>query len=210
MRVYDFPASPNCRKVRAVAYELGAEIEFVPVNIFKGEAKTPAALARNPNARVPVLEDGDFVLWESNAIISYLAAGTALVPSGRRERAEVDRWLHWQLAHIGPAISKVAFERIVKPLRGGGPVDQTAIDAGATDFHQFAAVLEGSLGRKEYVAGKLSVADFALASVFSVAEPAGLDLRPHPQTSAWLARIFARESMKLALADAHRSMEQLR
>ena len=65
----------------------------------------------------PVLEDGDFVLWDSTAILRYLAAGTALVPTARRVAAEVDRWLAWQLAHLGLVMSKVAFERVVKPLR---------------------------------------------------------------------------------------------
>src|SRR5262245_38420699 len=123
MRLYDFPFSPNCRKVRAVAYELGVALELVPVDLLKGESRTPAFLAKNPNGRVPVLEDGDLTLWESTAIMRYLASGTSLVPTARRAAAEMDRWIAWQLAHLGPAMSKVAFERVVKPLRRLGPPD---------------------------------------------------------------------------------------
>src|SRR6202012_5995658 len=106
----DFPFSPNCRKVRAVAYELGIALEHVPVNLVKGEQRAPAFLAKNPNGRVPVLEDGDFVLWESVAILRYFAAktpGSSLVPSGAREQADMDRWLVWQVAHLSPPLSKV-------------------------------------------------------------------------------------------------------
>jgi glutathione S-transferase len=210
MKVYDFPASPNCRKVRAVAYELGLPIEFVNVQIFKGESHTPPFLARNPNGRVPVLEEGDFLLWESNAILGYLASKKntpSLVPAGARERAEVDRWLFWQLAHVGPAIAKVAFERVVKPMTGG-TADPAAIEAGTRDFRQHTGALEASLGNKEYVAGKLSIADFALASFYSLAVPSGLTVTDFPRVDAWLGRMLARDSMKRALADAQAAMSR--
>ncbi|HEY8432099.1 MAG TPA: glutathione S-transferase N-terminal domain-containing protein, partial [Sandaracinaceae bacterium] len=85
MKLYDFPFSPNCRKVRAVAYELGIPLEYVHVDLFAGAQHRPEILAKNPNGRVPILEDGDLVLWESTAIIRYLAHGSFLVPSSRRE-----------------------------------------------------------------------------------------------------------------------------
>src|SRR5262249_44646614 len=74
VKLYHFPSSPNCLKVRAVAYELGLELELATVNIFRGESRSPAFEALNPNGLVPVLIDGDFVLWESNAILTYLAS----------------------------------------------------------------------------------------------------------------------------------------
>jgi glutathione S-transferase len=208
MKLYDFPASPNCRKVRAVAYELGIPFEHEPVNPLRGEARTPQFLAKNPNARVPVLEDGDFVLWESNAIIAYLATkhGSSLVPSGARERADVDRWLSWQLAHLAPATRKVAFEVVVKKLAGRGEPDKALIAEGTAEFDEFSKVLDGSLGNKEYVAGRLSVADFALASHYSVAPMCGLDVTRHPRVNAWLGRVLSRDSMKRALADAQAAM----
>jgi glutathione S-transferase len=156
-----------------------------------------------------VLEDGGLVLWESNAILNYLAAthpSPSLLPSGARERADVDRWLFWVTAHLSPAMSKVAFERIVKKLTGRGEPDQAAIDAGTADFAKLAAVLDGSLEGKEHLAGRLSVADFALASHLSLAASCGLDVASHRRVEAWLGRMLARDSMKRALADAHASM----
>src|SRR6266545_1613550 len=179
MKLYDFAFSPNCRKVRAVAYEIGVPLEHVPIDLLKGEQRGPDFLARNPNGRVPLLEDGDLRLWESNAIILYLATtrggAPPLVPAGPRERAEVDRWLSWQSAHLSPAMTKVAFERIVKKLTGQGAPDQALIDLGTAEFEKLSAVLDASLGEKEYLAGRLSVADFALASHYSLAGACGLD-----------------------------------
>ena len=202
MKLYDFPFSPNCRKVRAVAYELGIALDHVHVDLLREEQRTPAFLARNPNGRVPVLEDGDFILWESTAIQRYLAAGTSLVPSDRRAAAEVDRWLAWQVAHMAPALRKVAFERIVKPASRRGAPDQAQIDAGIAEVAEVSAVLDRELGGREYVAGRLSIADFALAAHYSLAPACGIDLTGFERLEAWLARVLARDSMKRALADA--------
>src|SRR5262245_30549339 len=112
MRLYDFPGSPHGLKVRTVAYELGIQLEVAEVNILRGESHSPDFEKLNPNGLVPVLVDGDFVLWESNAIIAYLASvhrSPVLLSADARERADVDRWLHWQSAHLSPAVSKVAF-----------------------------------------------------------------------------------------------------
>src|SRR5262245_66322679 len=195
MKIYDFPLSPNCRKVRAIVYELGLTPEFLPVNLFKGDQHAPEIAALNPNTKVPILVDGEFVLWESNAIAAYLANGTSLLPTSPRERAEVDRWADWQLAHLGPAIRKVAFERVVKPLTGQGQPDPKAVEEGIAEYTKFTGVLEASLGRKEYVAGRLSIADFILGAMFSIGTTAGLDTKPYPKVDAWLARVLARDSM---------------
>jgi glutathione S-transferase len=206
MKLHDFPFSPNSRKVRAVAYELGLTFEHVPVDLLTGAQKTPAYLALNPNGRVPVLEDGDFVLWESTAIIRYLAGGTALVPTERRALADVDRWLAWQTAHLAPAMSKVAFERIVKKLTRQGAPDQAAIDLGTREFATLSAILDGALADREFVAGALSVADFALAAHYTLAAACGLDTAPYRRVESWLSRMLARDSMRRTLADAQASM----
>jgi glutathione S-transferase len=206
MKIYDFPLSPNCRKVRAIVYELGLNPEFVPVNLFKGEQRKPEIVALNPNAKAPILVDGDFVLWESNAIAGYLASGSTLLPTPARDRAEVERWSDWQLAHMGPAIGKVAFQRLVKPMTGQGQPDPKVVEEGSAEYTRFAGILDASLGSREYVAGRLSIADFILASVFSVAATVGLETAPFPKVNAWLGRILARDSMKRALADAQAAM----
>jgi glutathione S-transferase len=208
MKLYDFAFSPNCRKVRAVAYELDISFECVHVDLVKGGHRTPAFLALNANGRVPVLVDDDFVLWESTAILRYFSAkkGCALLPTTLRGQAEVDRWLAWQLAHLGPAMSKVAFERVVKKLTGQGAPDEASIAAGSAEFAKLTALLDAALEARDYLAGPLSLADFALASHYSLATMCGLDTAPHPRVNAWLARVLGRDSMKRALADAHAAM----
>ena len=198
-KLYELNRSPNSRKVRAVAQELGIELTLVPVNARAGENKTPEFLAKNPNGKLPVLEEGDFVLCESCAILSYLASlqpERGLFPTDPRQRADVERWLFWQTAHFSPAASKVGYERVLKPMLGRGEPDPKVVEEGLADFHRYAKVLDTCLAGKEYVAGRLSVADFALAAHLANREPAGLDIKPYPNLSAWLARIEARESWK--------------
>jgi glutathione S-transferase len=87
-------------------------------------------------------------------------------------------------------------------MTGQGAPDQAIVDVGTADFAKFTAVLEASLGSREYVAGRLSVADFILASMYTIAATVGLEAAPYPRVNAWLGRVLARDSMKRALADA--------
>jgi glutathione S-transferase len=205
MKIYDFAPSPNARKVRAVAYELGLSPTWVVVNIFKGESRSPEFLAKNPNGKIPLLEDGDFLLWESNAIITYLAAKhpeKGLLPSDPQQRADVDRWLFWQASHVMPAIGKLAFERVVKKFFGDdSPPNQAVIEAGLGELRSVCEVLDKNLANKEYLTGKLSVADFAVAAFLTIREMIGFDISPYKNLSAWQARMEARDSLKKALDD---------
>lgn len=205
MKLYQFPLSPNSQKVVALAHEVGVPLAIVNLDLFKGAAKSPEMLAKNPNGRVPILEDGDFVLWESNAILGYVAskAGrTDLAPTTPRERAEVDRWLAWSIAHFGPAVRKVAFERIVKRLAGLGAPDEAAVKAGAEEFAAFASVLDRSLAGKDHLCERLTIADFGCAPYAALCETAGLALAPYPNARRWLGRMLERESMQRTLLAA--------
>lgn len=202
MKLYDFPFSPNSRKVRAVAYELGIRLELAPVNLLTDEQRSPAFLAKNPNGRVPVLDDDGYLLWESTAIVRYLAAGSALMPADRRVCAEVDRWVSWQLAHLSPAMSMVSYERLVKPLTRRGEPDPARIAQGTADFEKLTGIFDAALAGRDHVAGPLTIADFALAAHYSLADAAGLSLARFERVSGWLARMAARPSLKRALDEA--------
>ena len=124
MQLYGFPPSPNTWKVRAVAAHLALPLEFVFVDLAAGQSRTPEYLALNPTGRTPVLVDGAFVLWESNAIMQYLASRTpnSLWPDDARRRADIMRWQSWQLAHWGTkACEPVIAERLVKRILKSGP-----------------------------------------------------------------------------------------
>ena len=205
MKLYQFSLSPNCQKVVALAHEVGLRLDLVNVELFKGEAKAPAMLAKNPNGKVPILEDGDFLLWESNAMLSYLATKanrTDLAPTAPQERADVERWMAWGLAHFAPAIRKVAFERIVKKLGGLGAPDDALVRAGTEEFAVWAKVLDQSLSGKDYVCGALTIADFSLATYAALTASCGLDFGPYPRAKAWVERMTARDSMKQTLMAA--------
>jgi glutathione S-transferase len=205
MKLYQLSFSPACQKVVAVAHEVGVPLELAAVELFKGGARTPAMLAKNPNGKVPILEDGDFVLWESTAMLAYIAAKagrTDLAPTTPRERADVDRWTSWEGAHFGPAIRKVAFERVVKKLAGLGAPDEAIVKTGIEEFEARASVLEHSLGTNEYLCGRLTIADFALAPYAALAASCGLDFARYPKANAWLGRMVARDSLKQTLAAA--------
>jgi glutathione S-transferase len=144
-------------------------------------------------------------LWESNAILGYVAAKadrTDLAPTAPRERADVDRWLNWQAAHFSQAVGKVAFERVVKKLAGLGPPDEATIARGTEEFARFAKVLDESLADKEFLCGRLTIADFSVAMYAAVTETCGLDFGPYPKARKWLGRMLARESVRTTLASA--------
>jgi glutathione S-transferase len=209
MKVYTFASSPNCWKVLAIARELSLRIETITVDLFKGEAKSPAFLARNPNGRVPVLEDDGLVLWESNAILAYLAGQQpipSLLPTKPRERAEVDRWLYWESTTLSPAVWKVGFETILKPIMKQ-PLDTARIAAGTNEFASAAKMLDDALTGKDYLAGRLSIADFAMGPFLELAAgPCGLDVTAYRCLSAWMARMNARESVRQTMAEAEAAM----
>jgi glutathione S-transferase len=212
VRLYHFPTSPNCLKVRAVAYEIGVELELATVNIFKSDSRSATFRALNPNGLVPVLVDGDFVLWESNAILTYLASrygSPALISTDARRRADIDRWLHWESAHMGPAIAKVAFERCIKPMLRGTQANEVAVSAALSAFEEHCRVLETSLRDKEFVTSSLSVADFAVASSLCSGTTVGLSVGSFPRTTAWLQRMLARDSVRRALAEAQLSLSEI-
>ncbi len=203
MKLYNANLSPNCLRVRAVALELGIDLEIIEVNVFQGGASTPEYKALNPNGKVPLLVDGEFVLWESRAICGYLASKRpegGLQPSDPKGRAIVDQWSYWQAIHLGPPMQKVGFERVLKARFGMGEPDETVIAAAMKEVGQFLKVLDGALSGKEWVAGELSLADFALASTFMYRESAQIALDDTPSVAAWIERLESRDSWKGAVA----------
>ena len=152
MKLYGFPASPNTWKVRALAAYLKTPLEFEFVDLLQGAQHTPAYLALNPTGRTPTLVDGDFKLWESNAILQYLASKstTPLYPSDARGRADVTRWLCWDLAHWGAqACQPLIFENLVKKFVNMGPPDAAAVAKATEALNKEAKMLDAHLAKAE-------------------------------------------------------------
>jgi len=202
MKLYNANFSPNTLRVRAVANELGIDLEIIDIDVMGGENKKDDFIALNPNAKIPVLEDGDFVIWESRAINNYLASknpGHGLYPDDPKERAMVDQWSYWQAIHLGPAMQKVAFERFIKSKFGMGKPDEEVIASQLKDVRQFLDVLEINMLDKEWVTGKLSVADFALASTFMFRKQANISLATTPNVQKWIERVESKNSWQSAV-----------
>jgi glutathione S-transferase len=205
MKLYSSPGSPNALRSRAVAFELGLDPEIVTVDIAKGENRTPEYLKLNPNGKVPTLVDGNVVVWESRAINAYLAAqnpGHDLNPADPARRAAVDQWSYWQAIHLGPAMQRVAFERVQKKLFGRGEPDEAAIAGELKTVQEHLAILEGALNGRDWVAGSLSLADFGLATTFMYRKPARLGVEAFPNVTAWITRLEAKPSWIKAVTPA--------
>jgi glutathione S-transferase len=195
MKLYGFSASPNTWKVRALASYLKIPLEFEFIDLLQGAQRTPAYLALSPVGRTPVLVDGDFKLWESNAILQYLASktATALYPSDARGRADVTRWLCWELAHWGAqACQPLIFENLVKKFANMGPADAAAVAKATECFNKEANMLDAHLGKQKYLVGDgLTVADFAVAGPLFHAEGAQIPFGSFANVRAWFQRIAA-------------------
>ena len=119
IELYAFPLSPRGFKVMAVANHLGLDWTLRFVDLRKGDPRSPEFAALNPNMRMPVLKDGNYVLWESSAIAQYLALrrpDAGLFPAEERARLDIARWQFWDHAHWDPACSIFAFEYVVSAL----------------------------------------------------------------------------------------------
>lgn len=192
MKFYFHPFSGNSRRVLLVAAHLEIPLEQVVVDLPKGEQRGALHLARNPNGRVPVLDDNGFVLWESRAIMLYLAErvpNQTLLPSDPQGRADVHRWLFWCAAHMAPANTIVVQENFVKPMMGR-PLDPAELARGEALVKQFAGILDAHLAGKQWVAqDRLTLADFSLAAGFALAGPAKLPIGDFENVKAWMARV---------------------
>jgi glutathione S-transferase len=167
MKLYVLPPSPRAFKVIALKNHLGIECEMHIVDLRIGDQLTPEYIAMNPNKKMPVLEDDGFVLWESNAILFYLASKrpeSGLWPSGLQEQANVLRWLAWESSHWdAESCGMVGYEKVSKGVLGLGSADPAFIERGAQNFDRFAAVLNDHLKSRKWLTGNcLTIADFSI------------------------------------------------
>ena len=199
MKLYGFPPSPNTWKVRAVAAQLGVKLELQVVDLSKGEQHTPAYLALNPTGRTPTLVDGDFKLWESTAIMQYLASRStnSVWPDDARVRADIVRWQSWGLQHFGPdACQPLIFQHLVKKILSLGPPDPTIVEKAMEAFRRDASLLNTHLTKQRYLAGQLTLADFSVAAVLVYTKETEMPLAQYPRVQEWSDRIFALQAWR--------------
>ncbi len=200
MKLWDVPVSGNCKKVRIAARELGIELERMSLDPSKGENQRPEYVEKNPMGKVPTIEDDGFVLWESAAIVVYLAKklpAKRLLPADPRGEADALRWLFWGASHVGPNVQRLGQERVYKARLGGGPPDPAIVAAAEKELARFVPVLEQQLASQPHVLGRdYSVADIVLGCTFESARMVQYDLAPFPAIRAWLERLQARPAWR--------------
>ena len=163
--------------------------------LSKGQQRTPEYLALNPTGRTPTLVDGDLVLWESTAIMHYLAnqKPNSLWPNNARARADIMRWQSWQLQHWSKeACEPLVFQRLVKKLLNLGPPDAAVVEKGAECLHREARVLDAHLAKQPYLTGtELTLADISVAASIAYSKEAAMPLEPYRHIQDWFARVSA-------------------
>ncbi len=193
MKLHSFVGSPHSHKVQAVISHLGLAVEVEYHDFVAGELRGPDYLALNANAKVPVLVDGPFTIWESNAIMQYLsdtAGSTTLFPRDPQIRADIARWQFWELAHFNKAFSTLAFESVAKPRLGLGPIDRVAVERARADLAQFSPVLERHLtGRQHVVGDGITIADYSLLTFEAYRQAVPFDWSPYANVNAYFDRL---------------------
>jgi GSH-dependent disulfide-bond oxidoreductase len=199
--VYYWP-TPNGWKITIMLEECALRYSVIPVNIAKGEQFAPAFLAISPNNRMPAIVDHDgpggrsISVFESGAILQYLGRKSGkFYPTNERARVEVEQWLFWQMANLGPKAGEANHFRNYATEKLG-----YAIDRFMNEMNRIYGVMNRRLEDREFLAGRYSIADIACIGWASRAERHGHDLSEFPNLRRWLEAVLARPAVKRGLA----------
>ncbi|MFL9896234.1 glutathione S-transferase family protein [Paraburkholderia sp. RL17-381-BIF-C] len=187
MKLY-YAETLSPRKACAMAGYLGLPIEYVFVDLRKGEHTRPAYLAINPNGKVPCLVDGDKSIWESDAVICHLAqrAESRLWPRDAQQQIEITRWFSWNNQHLYRHAGSLYFEYLIKPWVGLGEPEPSKVAEAQGFFRKHATVLNQHLkGRKWLLGDDMSVADFSVGVTLPYAKSAAMPLDEFPEVQRW-------------------------
>lgn len=209
IEVYYWP-TPNGHKVTIALEEMGLPYEIKAVNIGRGEQFTPEFLAISPNNRMPAIVDPEgpggapISIFESGAILQYLGRKTGLFyPADERGRVQVEEWLYWQMANLGPMAGQANHFRNYAP---SFLQDQRYSAYGANRYTNEVDRLYGVLNTRltgwDFLAGDYSIADMISWPWVAGQSSAMMDMDRFPHVLAWKARIGAREPVRRALAQA--------
>ena len=199
IKLYDFKSSPNSQRVKVVLEEKKLPFEIVPIDLRKGEQKTPEFLKLNPYGKVPVLTDGDTVLYESCIINEYLEEkypDPPLMPADLGKRAKARILIDYGLAHLDGPYQKLRQELMKEPKEQSEPV----IEAAKNDLRKLLQRFENEIGDQPYLLGEFSLADADLITRFTRLEGFGVLPDPSlPRLSKYLERMKERPSVKAIL-----------
>jgi glutathione S-transferase len=190
MKLYIFPPSGRVVAIVALNNYLALDCDLEPIDLGRGDQRTAEYTALNGNRKIPALEDDGILLWESNAILFYMASKCperGVWPSDAKGQSDVLRWLFWESAHWdAESVGMVTYEKASKAVLGLGPPDPAFIARGEQNFNRFAAVLNDSLNGKTWLVGdRLTIADFSIGGLVPSAERMALPLARFPEVCRW-------------------------
>ena len=194
LTVYGFSPSGNCHKVRLLLQQIGQKLDrdyrWVETDSSQGETRTPQFLVRNPNGRVPIIElDDGRVLAESNAILCWLAEGTAFLPVDPWQKAQALSWLFFEQYSHEPYIAVARFICGWTPLDSARRADLPKLRERG---HAALAVMERHLSSHGwFTGGEYGIADIALHAYTRVASHGGIAVDAYPALRSWLVRVEA-------------------
>ena len=211
MKLYIFPPSSRALGIVALNNHLALDCEIRPIDLGRGDQLNREYVALNPNKKIPTLEDDGFVLWESNAILFYMAAkcpDRGLWPPDLKGQADVLRWLAWQSAHWdAESVGMVAYEKSSKAVLGTVPPDPAFIARGEQNFGRFAAVLNDTLkGRTWLIGERLTIGDFSIGALVPTAQRLQLPVGEFPEIVRWYKGLATLPGWKQAVATKDAAM----
>jgi glutathione S-transferase len=195
VKIYGIPRTSSGRCFLLLE-ELGIAYENPPLDMRKQEHKADSFLKLNPNGKVPVLVDGDFVIWESIAINNYLCDKhrPELLGTTPQERGIQQQWSTWSMVDLQPPLVDIIIQMVFTPEEKRS---QTVVEKAREKVPPMLKILDKALEGKDYILGKnICVADFNLASVVNIAKTFEFDFKPLPNITAWMARMKERPSFK--------------
>jgi glutathione S-transferase len=205
MKIHVFPPSGRVVGIVALKNYLALDCELKPIDLGRGDQRTPQYNALNPNRKMPTLEDDGIVLWESNAILFYMASKrpeSGVWPLDVKGQSDVLRWLFWESAHWdAESVGMVSYEKASKEVLGLGPPDPAFIARGELNFNRFAVVLNDSLKGKTWMLGdRLTIADFSIGGLLPSAERMALPEGRFPEICRWYEGLASLPAWREALA----------
>ncbi|MEM9191841.1 MAG: glutathione S-transferase family protein [Myxococcota bacterium] len=195
MKIYSSNVSPNARRVRLVALELGLTPDIVEIDVFKGEHRAPDYLTVNPHGRIPAFQDSGLELSESRAVSIHLTSTVAqqtLWPSDPAEQAQVLHWMFWDAAHFAQRAQRLQVLRMF--TKDPSPKD---VEEATSQFEAEASVMDARLGDRSFLVGsELTLADISIGATLTYAGPAEFPLAKFPALVRWFDALRKRDSWK--------------
>lgn len=204
LKIWGRKNSSNVRKALWIAEELGLEYESLNAGGAFGVNDQPEYLAKNPNGVVPMIEDGEFVLWESNTIVRYLAAqyapDPAFYPASPKARAQAEKWMDWTTSTLAGPFRPVFWGVVRTPA---DKQDWTQINAAKAEVERLLVIVDAALARQPYLSGdEFGVGDIPLGCFAYPWFEMPIERRELPHLKAWYERLQQRPAYRKAVMTA--------